>query len=209
MRSILLLCLVVLSFSACKKEDKTTESTQITEEKNKGEENIYSSEELKPYLKFNPEYSEYEFVDLKDPTAFTDKEIAFTVKENDFDYNKSSDFDYFDLRQFDLDKTSFKVIAYHSFGENDSKVMNVQLNSYQSGIQKDALLLDCRFTFETEYYRHFAIQKDGTILLKKTTVEGLAFNEAGDIVGTKKVSDTTNQLIKYKVDSAGIFNVIK
>ncbi|AWG23391.1 hypothetical protein FFWV33_18570 [Flavobacterium faecale] len=209
MRKLLILGLIALSFSSCKKEVKPTPSVPTETETKVEVENFYSSKDVQPHLKFNAEYSEYDFIGLPNPTAFTKEELSFNVKENDFDYNKTADFDYYNLSQFDLDKTNFKVIAYHSFGENDSKVVNVQLNSYQAGVQKDALLVDCRFTFETEYYRNFLIEKDGTIIVRKTAVDGLAFNEAGDIVGKKQVSDTTTQVIKYKVDKSGIFNKIK
>jgi nucleoside recognition membrane protein YjiH len=60
---------------------------------------------------------------------------------------------------------SYNFSAYHSYGENDSKVANAQLNSYM-GKQVDAILLDSRFTAETEYYREFTLTKNGMIILK-------------------------------------------
>jgi hypothetical protein len=63
------------------------------------------------------------------------------------------------LLLFNFDKVTYKVIAYTTYGENDSKIVNIQLNSYVASVQTDALLLDNRFTFETEYYRQFSIKE--------------------------------------------------
>lgn len=93
---------------------------------------------------------------------------------------------YYTTTSFNYNTVAYKVSAYTSYGENDSKVVNIQLNSYLFNIQIDALLLDCRFTFETEYYRQFSIKKDGTIAIKKLATDGSAYDDKGDIIGQKK-----------------------
>ena len=65
--------------------------------------------------------------------------------------------------------------------------------------------MDCRFTFETEYYRNFTIQTDKTIAIKKIAIESLEFNDKGDIIGNKKVNDTLTEVVKYKIDPQGNF----
>jgi hypothetical protein len=46
-------------------------------------------------------------------------------------------------------------------------------------------MLDNRFTFETEYYRQFSIKR-WNHRYKKLAINGLAYDEEGDIVGQKK-----------------------
>jgi hypothetical protein len=202
MKKITLFIVLVVVFS-CKKE--TTKP--LTPEKiiPQTDNIIYSSAFIEPYLKFNAEYSEYELIKLKNPKSFSQEELAYPVKENEFEFNKSNDFQYYTTTSFNFNTVAYKVIAYTSYGENDSKVVNIQLNSYLANIQTDALLLDCRFTFETEYYRQFTIRKDGTIAIKKIAINGLAYDDEGDIIGQKKVKDTTTTLLRYKINPTGKF----
>ncbi|WPR73019.1 hypothetical protein SLW70_07840 [Flavobacterium sp. NG2] len=202
MKKIAFLMTLAVFFS-CKKE---TEKPIISKEvKQDTTTLIYDSKAIAPYFKFDEELIEYKIVGLKDNQKFTPDEITFPLKENDFDYIKSPSFDYYLVHTFDIDTIHYKVLAYNSYGENDAKVLNVQLNSYVSGKQKDALLLDCRFTFETEYYRNFTIRSNRTIEIKKVAVESLIFNEAGDIIGNKKVNDTISEVVKYKMNPSGKF----
>ena len=166
---------------------------------------IYSSKDFEPHLKFNSEFSEYELIGLQNPKEFTPKELTYVVKENNFEFIKSSEFKYFTATNFDFKKTNYKIIAYRTYGENDIKVVNIQLNSYRSGMQTDALLLDSRFTFETEYYSEFKIKKDGSIAIKKLAVNGLLYNEEGDITGKKTAKDTTVEVVHYKMNVNGQF----
>lgn len=196
--------IIVLTVFSCKKEDSKT-PTVTTKTSPKTESLIYSSDSIEQYLQFNAEYSEYELVKLTDPKAFTEAEVKIVIKENDFGFNKSVDFKYYTPFTFTKDNVNYSIIAYNSYGENDSKVVNIQLNSFVANKQIDALLLDCRFTFETEYYRDFRITQDGTITIKKLAIDGLNYNDDGDIVGEKKVKDTTSQTVRYKMNTTGTF----
>lgn len=202
MKKITLFIVLLVVFS-CKKEATTPIVIEKTQPKT--DSIIYSSANIKPHLKFNSEYSEYELIKLKNPQSFSQQELNYPVKENEFEFNKSTDFQYFTTSSFNFDKVTYKVIAYTTYGENDSKIVNIQLNSYVASVQTDALLLDNRFTFETEYYRQFSIKRDGTIAIKKLAINGLEYDEEGDIVGQKKVKDTTITLVQYKMNPTGKF----
>jgi hypothetical protein len=202
MKKIVFLILILAFFSCKKDAEKSIDTTIKT---TKTDSIIYSSNEFQPHLKFNSEFCEYQITGLDNPKEFTSKELSFPLKENEFEYNKSADFKYFTPSTFDLDKINCKVIAYTSYGENDSTVLNIQLNSYLAGVQIDALLLDCRFTFETEYYRNFSIKKSGTIIIKKLAIDSLLYNNEGDIIGKKAVNDTTTEVVQYKINTMGHF----
>ncbi|OCB76114.1 hypothetical protein [Flavobacterium crassostreae] len=203
MKKILFLALMV-TLICCKKEvESENKSNQKEIAKSKDTTNI-SSKDLNPYLKLNPELFEYEIIGIPEMHRFTDAEILFPLKENDFDYTKSKDFNYYTAKEFVVEGNQLKIIIFNTYGENDSKVLNVQLNSYRANQLKDALLLDCRFTFETEYYRNFSIKND-RIEITKISVESLLFNEDGDIVGEKKTKDTLSSVVRYKLDSKGMF----
>ena len=202
MKKIAFLILLAFFFSCKKENKKTAEPTEIQKENTNI---LYDSKAMAPYLKFDNELIEYNIIGLKDAHKFTAEETEFPVKENDFDSEKSDAFDYYVVHSFDIEAINYKVLAYNTYGENDGKVLNVQLNSYSGGVQKDALLLDCRFTFETEYYRNFTILSDKTVAIKKIAVESLEFNDNGDIIGNKKVNDTLTEVVKYKIDPQGQF----
>lgn len=203
-KTVLLLIIGMCIFFSCKKENEKTEQNSETSSTTKDE--IYSTADTKGYLNFDKELNEYTIVGLKDPQKFSTDEISFAIKENDFEYNKSDDFDFYTIKSFDLGDINYKIIAYNSYGENDAKVLNIQLNSYQSGVPVDGLLLDCRFEFETEYYRNFVINKDKTIVIKKIKVEKLLYNENSDIIGKKEINDTLIDVVRYIVNPLGNFS---
>ena len=196
--------ILILIVCSCKKEDSkttvlpTATSTQVNTI-------IYSSKSFELHLNFNTELSEYELINLTNPESFTDLELSYPIRENDFEFDKTEDFKYYTPFSFDFEDVAYKLIAYHSYGENDLQVVNMQLNSYLEGKQIDALLVDCRFTFETEYYREFTIAKDGVITIKKIAIDGLNYNNDGDILGEKTVKDTTAETVRYKLSTKGIF----
>ncbi|MCG9791011.1 hypothetical protein [Flavobacterium algicola] len=202
MKKIIFFILTLVFFS-CKKE--TAESTPSEIATTKSDSIVYATSDFEPHLKFDSELVEYDLTGLKDPKNFTAQELAFKVKENDYNFNKSADFKYYTTDTFDLNDVKYEIIAYSTYGENDAKVANLQLNSYVSNKQVDAVLLDCRFTFEIEYYRHFEIKKDGSIIIKKFAIDGLRYNEAGDIIGKKAVKDTVTDIAKYKINTKGQF----
>lgn len=200
-KTILLIILGLCTFYSCKKKNEKAEQT-ITIPKTEA---IYASEKANKHLNFDKEFNEYEFLGVKEAQKFSASEIDFVVKENDFEYNKTADFDYFTIKTFDIGDTNFKVILYATFGENDIKVANIQLNSYRSGVQVDALLLDCRFEFETEYYRNFVIKNDNSIEIQKIAVDKLKYNAKGDIIGKREVNDTLIDAVTYKINPLGNF----
>jgi len=206
-KTVLLIIIGLCTFYSCKKTNEKADqiSTPPSTKPITIKKEIYSSADAKSYLNFDREFNEYKIVGVKDPQKFSSDELSFVVKENDFDYNKSDDFDYYTIKTFDLDDTNFKVIVYTTFGENDTKVANIQLNSYRSGTQVDALLLDCRFEFETEYYRNFVIKNDKTFEIKKIAVDKLLYNAKGDITGKREVNDTLVDVVTYKVNPLGTF----
>jgi hypothetical protein len=200
MKKITLLTLLMFAFFSCKKEVQKSKKTVNSQAL------IYSSKAINPFLKYNSEHNDYQIIGLNKPEKFNKEELYFPLQGNDFNYTKSDTFDYFTATTFDLNKINYKVIIYNTYGENDIKVLNVQLNSYlDSGEQIDALLLDCRFTFETIYYNDFSIKKNGIIEIKKIAVENLEYNDEGDIIGNKTINDTVTELVKYKINPTGHF----
>lgn len=196
---IIALCILF----SCKNTNENSEKTNAISSTDN--EVIYTSANTLGYLEFEKEFNEYKIVGVKNAQNFSTNEMDFLLKENEFNFSKSDEFSYYTIKTFDIEQTNFKVIIYTTYGENGSKVVNVQLNSYQSGAQVDALLLDCRFEFETEYYRNFVIKKDKTVEIKKIAVDKLLYNEDGDIIGNREVNDTLVTIVKYKIDPSGKF----
>lgn len=193
--------MLTILFISCKKDTKEA----ATKEENTNQATIaISSKNLDSYLKFDPELVEYDITGLDKAEKFSSTALSFPIKENDFDYAKSTDFDYFTAKSFEIAANTFKIILFNTYGENDAKILNIQLNSYNGGKLVDALLLDCRFTFETEYYRNFKIDGN-TIEIKKISVDKLDFNDNGDIIGNKKVNDTLTEVVKYQINDKGLF----
>lgn len=69
----------------------------------------------------------------------------------------------------------------------------------------DRLLLDCRFSFETQYFRTFKIDKDKNIEIIKFSINNLEYNESGDIIGEKQNPDITKVKVDYRIDTKGYF----
>jgi len=133
-----------------------------------------------------------------------DKSIA--IKENEFDIKPKDENIYYEIETFKFSETNTgKLILYNTFGENDIKILNVQLNSYVNNILVDKLLLDCRFSFETQYFRTFKINKEKNIEIIKLSINSLEYNEAGDIIGEKQNADTIKVKVDYDIDAKGYF----
>ena len=197
----------MLTVCSCKKDNGKTTVAPI-KSKHQSDGVIYSTKLFEPHIQFNTELSTFELIELKNPKSFTEIELTYPVKQNEFEFNKTNDFKYYTPFTFNFEGVSYNLIAYYSYGENDSKVLNIQINSYLDGKQIDALLLDCRFTAETEYYREFTIKKEGTIVIKKVLIDGLNYNAKGDIIGQKTVKDTTSETIRYKMNTQGTFKKV-
>lgn len=197
---ILILCMFI--FYNCKDNP-----VKPSVEKQNLENNLpYTSEQIKKYYRFNNDESAY-ILDIKDNLLnFTQNEINISIKENDFDIKPNTKSKYLNVEAFNFsNNNSCKLILYNTYGENDIQVLSVQLNSYKGNLLIDQLLLDNRFTFETEYYRTFTINKDGTIKIKKYSVDNLEYNESGDIIGKKQKPEITETIVEYKIDNDGKF----
>ena len=125
MKKITLFILLVLYLS-CKNNNENTNS--VTKDKPK-ENYIYKSRDISPYLKFNTKFSEFEIKGLKEPQKFSTEELNATIKENEFEFIKSDAFKYYTVTTFEINAVTYKVIIYNSYGENDSKVLNIQFLS--------------------------------------------------------------------------------
>lgn len=212
--TLIALNIILLLFLSCEKTTirKDYENNKKTDIKIKSmmKNNLpYTSENVKPYYKLDSDSISY-VVDLQNngipSNNFEEKNNSVPLKENDFDIQLNSKYTYYELETFKFSNTNTaKLIIYNTFGENDSKILNVQLNSYINNILVDKLLLECRFTFETEYYRIFKIDADKDIEIVKYSVNGIEYNEAGDIIGQKQNADTIKTKVEYSIDSNGIF----
>lgn len=207
-------CLIVLvSMFSCKENKLKNENQLIKNNEIKNEsimnnnDNIqYTTEDIKKYFTFNKNTNQYTINVNSLSKKFISNEISFPLKENDYDIKISQDIDYFDIHNFNLSNFKYRIIIYNSYGENDSKVLNIQLNSYDENNKLiDKLLLDSRFTFEIEYFRNFIINNDRTIEIKKFSIDKLLYNESGDIIGEKEDYDTVVDLVNYKIDNSGKF----
>jgi|GEM_PF-285920 len=169
----------------------------------------YTSDRVQPYYKPDTDSVSYvvntSYKGLQSDT-FNEKDSSVPIKENDFEIAPDPKTKYYILETFKFsDQNTAKLIIYNTFGENDTKILNVQLNSYFNNVLTDKLLLDCRFTFETEYFRTFSIGKDKSITIVKHSVDKLEYNEAGDIVGEKKQGDSAKVSVEYSIDATGKF----
>ena len=205
----ILLCNILIMFFSCQ-ENKTTSNIQSKKDNPVKVETMsnnlpYTSEEVKKYYSSDSTSSD-PVINSKGLLEhyFTPEEIALPLKENDFEIKPSTKDKYYDLETFNFPNQNIcKLIIYNTFGENDSKILNIQLNSFVKDRLVDKLLLDSRFTFETEYYRNFKINQDGTIEITKFSVDKLEVNEAGDIVGENENPVPKKEVVRYKINSEG------
>ncbi|WP_228452322.1 hypothetical protein [Chryseobacterium sp. c4a] len=205
---------VFLTFFSCKENTQKINTTDNPVQNSKSE-NLktvknklpYTSEDIKKYYKTDLDSTNY-IVTIPDQKRinFNSEEIRFPIKENDFEINPKPTDKYSVIETFSFpNDISCKLIIYNTYGENDSKILNVQLNSYKQNKLTDQLLLDCRFTFENQYYRTFSINKDEMIELVKYSINRLEFNENGDIIGEKETPITNKEKFLYAIDNEGKF----
>lgn len=189
----------------------TNEKNESHQDNNSVQENLetnnkfpYTEKDFQKFYAYDAETGLYEMniIDSK----WTNFELNLPIKENEFSIHPTVEdkFAVIDTLNFSSSLIS-KVIIYNTLGDNDSPILNVQLNSYLNGNLKDQLLLDSRFIFETEYFRTFEIQENQKITIHKFSVNYLEFNEAGDILGEKEVPDTLKVTVDYKLMNDGAF----
>ena len=214
MRTILYLftASIFLVFISCQKP----EGNSYVELKKIDTQSIHDirSSDISKYYHFDSLHSTY-FVDtllLPKSFHFEEGEITFPVKENDFEEYKIKSTDkYYPLDSFALKNYKFKVIMYLTDGENDTNIMNVKINSYDSNNNLiDALLLDQHFNFEIECFRNFSISSDKKIKIIKYAITYANYSEEGDIIGGKSVPQRDSVIANYLIDdSSGKFEKIK
>lgn len=205
-----IICVAIFLFSCTSNNEKTGTHQDNNASQNSSKLNVkfpYTEKDVRKFYNYDTETGLYEMKNKESKwTNFELNELDFPIKENEFSIHPTvqDKFAVVDTLNFSSSLIS-KVVIYNTLGDNDSPILNVQLNSYLNGNLKDQLLLDSRFTFETEYFRTFEIQEDQKITIHKFSVNHLEFNDAGDIVGEKEVSDTLKVTVDYKLMNDGIF----
>lgn len=212
--SVSIFLILIMCKESNQKENKLEANISI-QNKNKEIKNLenmqnnlpYTSEDTKKYYALDSDsLSCLVTVPREKLVHFNSENILFPIKENDFDIKPKITDKYFVAETFNFSNgISCKVLLYNVFGENDSRILNIQLNSYKQNVLIDQLLIDCRFMFENQYYRYFSINKDATIQLIKYSVKSLEFNENGDIIGEKNKPDIDKEKILYVIDKEGKF----
>ena len=209
MKYLIICSAIILSSCIETKEKKEALQTNDLIQKSSKMNNIfpYTDENANKFYNFDTELGRYVVnVNENKMMKFNSDKADFPVKENDFGIRPTVNGKYAEIETLNFSSlVSCKVIVYNTIGDNDTAILNVQLNSYHSGQLKDQLLLDSRFTFETEYYRTFIINKNQSIKINKFSVNNLEFNEAGDILGDKKVADTVKVTVSYQLLNDGFF----
>ena len=209
MKYLIICSAIILSSCIETKEKKEALQTNDLIQKSSKMNNIfpYTDENANKFYNFDTELGRYVVnVNENKMMKFNSDKADFAIKENDFGIKPMANSKYAEIETLNFSSlVSCKVIVYNTIGDNDTAILNVQLNSYHSGQLKDQLLLDSRFTFETEYYRTFIINKNKSIKINKFSVNNLEFNEAGDILGEKTVADTVKVTVSYQLLNDGFF----
>lgn len=165
-----------------------------------------SSDQFRKFYKKNAETGEYSLVIPRGFEAIPYNEASIPVQESPYGYVIKPDDRYVTATQLKLCGLHCKVIVYATMGENDSPVLNIQLNSYNAdGQLQDALLLDSRFTFEVVYYRDFIIEENGKIILKLYHKDQYTYNEDGDITGSIDNPQVKSSNAVYQLQRNGKF----
>nr|WP_235876026.1 hypothetical protein [Flavobacterium covae] len=200
--SLLILAILMLS---CKERIK---NESIIKEKIMNNDLIYTSEDVNKYFRTNDQLNQIELItNSLVYEKFNHQDLKLGIKENDFEIQPKIDSKYYKVKSFNLDgKITCDVIVYVTIGDNDTNIVNVQLNSYdflRNCIDK--ILLDSRFNFENEYFREFKIFKNNTIVINKMSKDHLLYNEDGDIIGEKEKPEILSQEVKYIINKKGEF----
>lgn len=172
-----------------------------------------TSKDIASFYYFNNRYGWYEIdtAKFKEKYYFNEQEKKATIKESDFAYFRlKNTYEYYVLDSFKLEKYFYKIIIFQSDGENDTKELQIMLNSYDENQNLiDVILLDHRFTFESEYFREFNIDLNKkSINIKKYEIEHLIYDENSNIIGTKQNPDTMVAIVKYQISKQGNFKKV-
>lgn len=205
-----IICIAMILFSCIEGngKNKVQQTKEIIQKSSVMNEMFpYTDKKAGKFYTFSTEQDRYIVsADEKKMMNFQTNKLILPIKENDFAIMPTIKDKYAIVETMNFSSpVSCKVIVYNTIGDNDTPILNVQLDSYYNGQLRDQLLLDSRFTFETEYYRTFVINKDKSIKINKFSVNNLEFNEAGDILGEKKVADTVKVTVDYKLTNDGYF----
>jgi len=110
---------------------------------------------------------------------------------------------YYLVKQWQHKGKLLKLILYNKLGDNDSFMLLAQLNMYDTkGKLLDAVVLDLRYVFEVSFSSTFKINGED-IYVKDTAVDGILFNDDGDIIGSKKKPDIDIIERKYRIKERG------
>jgi hypothetical protein len=170
---------------------------------------VYSSAQVKPFHKVN-KTQDYTFIKPVGYSFGKYNEPIIPVKGSQFNYDIKQGTDFITVKELSVNHVPCRLIAYSLPGENDTRIINFQLNSYDNNHHLlDALLLDNRFTFEIIYYDEFKIHGDGKILINRYSVNRFEQNEQGDLIGEKAKPDTSLIQDVYQLNDKGIFIAIK
>ncbi|WP_294844623.1 hypothetical protein [uncultured Gilliamella sp.] len=131
---------------------------------------ITSSQFIKYYKKDNDGYAIFLDKYSKLTQLLNEQEINFPIKNESFGYDRfTQDIRYYVVGGFVQDNYLYKVIIYNGYGEADTQMLNIQLNSYdEQGKLIDALLLDSQYRYEdVSSFNQFSVNEDLTINLKQ------------------------------------------
>ena len=131
---------------------------------------------------------------------FSAAEKVLPLKGDTYNYDLNSlDGRYYTVAEHkDRNGYDYKLIVYNAGGDNDTEILITQLNSYKQGKPIDALLLELNFTFEIAYSSRYIVDNK-SIRIDQYAINGLQCSEAGDIIDTKEVPDSTVWRLDYHI----------
>jgi hypothetical protein len=166
---------------------------------------LFDSRHAARFIQMHAETGEYTLIVPKGfKLLHSSHENKLPVKESPFDYQLEKGGSYIEARAFKLNDVNCRIIIYNTFGENDTKVLNIQLNTYdQYNNLKDALLLDSRYSAENLYYNEFIVFQDGTVDIRQFKKTQFIYNEQGDILSEAKNVAPKITKVRYSLAANG------
>lgn len=163
---------------------------------------IWTNKTIDTLVFFNDTTSSYQLKPefMKFVTPFSIKEKELRPKGETYGYaTNSNDGRYYTVAKHkDRYGYDYRLITYNIEGENDTEILVSQLNSYQQGTLIDALVLELKFVFGTEYSTHYIIN-DSVIKIDRYETNGILYTADGDVIGTKDIPDTVIYQSIYKI----------